>query len=566
VTSTLLQARPLAREAGPSLAEIVAWSGLILAALLVRIVRLGEPPLDPTEGRRALEALTLWREGRVSYEAGPLLTNVLSLVFGLFTAGDGQARIVSALTGTGMVLIPALLRPTLGPWASWCAAAAIAICPPLIVASRTASPAILVAAFVLLVAGCAQRFADSHAPGWLTAALVSGVLGLAADPSFTVAIGALVVGAAIAEGDVLARPGWWQAARDHARGALGVALITAVLVDTRFMTSMMGIEAGVVEPLWRWSTDVVRGAGLTAPALLLLIDGGTLALAAIGLMATRAAHRRAVRILGAWLVVALALTAVMRQPDLRYLIQPLLPATLLAGFGLAWLIEAVRQHGTARSTVVALVALAPLVTAGFQINASLRAGQNPWLTASIVALAGWVAIAWLGWGYLRAAQLRAALATLLLVVVALWGVTSSSRLLEARGSERGQLLSVGVLTDDIRLVRQHALKWLRADPSGRIPVDSSLRPITGWSLRDVPTVRYEASPAERLSGPRVLATSPQATVPGSELRQTRLVVGYAADFATLSLAPERVWRWVVGRQSLVDLQPYAIVLVEPAGT
>ena len=43
-----------------------------------------------------------------------------------------------------------------------------------------------------------------------------------------------------------------------------------------------------------------------------------------------------------------------------------------------------------------------------------------------------------------------------------------------------------------------------------------------------------------------------------------MVVGYATDFGTLNLAPSQLWPWLVQRQSLVGVRPYAIVLVQPA--
>ena len=38
-------------------------------------------------------------------------------------------------------------------------------------------------------------------------------------------------------------------------------------------------------------------------------------------------------------------------------------------------------------------------------------------------------------------------------------------------------------------MREMALKWYRAAPDGVLPVDPSLRPLVGWALRDIPTVR-----------------------------------------------------------------------------
>jgi 4-amino-4-deoxy-L-arabinose transferase-like glycosyltransferase len=557
--SALTQVRPLERAEAPSRSELLAWGALASGAALLRVARLGDPPLDPSEGQRALEAWTLWREGRVDYSAGPLMTNALSLLFGLFTPGDGQARLLPAVAGTASVGLPWLLRPALGSGAAWCSAAVLALSPPLLVASRTASPAALVGFFLLLTAACGYRFARSEDGRWLAGALTSVLLGLGADTSFAIAIAGLTLALALGAEELPTRHRWWTAARQRAAPALGVALLIALLVDTRLLMNPSGVQAGLVEPLWRWSGELVRGGGLVAPLLLLLIDGGTLVLAGIGL-AEYHSRPGAVRVLGAWLVVSLTLVTAVRQPDLRYLIQPLLPAALLAGFGLRRLFGALRDHGSVRSAVFGLAALVPGVTVALQANLGAGSGRDLWAVGTAL-LAGPLILSVAALNRPRD-DLRAALAVALLVPLTLWNISTASRLLEARGSARAQLLDAAVVTDDLEVVRQEALRWFRADPTGPIPVDPTLRPLVAWSLRDIPTVRYDRA-ATRLPVPRLLAEPPAGA--GADVRVSRLIVGYATERTTLDLHPARIWRWVVGRANLVDVRPYAILLAEPAG-
>lgn len=558
--SVLLQARPVDRAGAPSRAEVAAWGTVLAAAFLIRVTGLAEPPLDPREAARALEAWGLWREGSADYGGGPLLPNLLSLVFGLFGAGDGQARLPSLLAGTATTAVAWLLRPGFGSRGAWCAAVGLAFCPPLVVASRTVSPTILVAFFLLAAAACLYRFTQWEDGRWLVLSAIAVFLGLGTDPSFTVALLGLSLAIALAEGS-RQLPGWWPAARHEAGRAVGIAMLVAVAIDTRLLTSPEGIQAGLIDPIWRWTADVVRGRGAVGPVLLPMIDGGILALAALGVGSYRR-HEQAVRILGCWTVIAVTLNALLRQPDLRYLAQPLVPAALLAGLALARLLEQVQRHATLRSTVVALTLLVPLVTAGLQVNSAVRSGQDPWVTAGTVALLGFVLVALLALNWLRLPEFGAALATFVLVAVTLWTATSASRLLEARGGARPHLLDAAVLTDEIALAREEALKWWRADPNGSIWVDPTLQPILGWVLRDIPTVRYEAG-AGQLGVPALLAEPTSASRP--DLRTQRLVVGYGTDWGALQLSPDRVWRWVVGRESLVQVRPYDIVVVQAAG-
>jgi hypothetical protein len=119
------------------------------------------------------------------------------------------------------------------------------------------------------------------------------------------------------------------------------------------------------------------------------------------------------------------------------------------------------------------------------------------------------------------------------------------------------------VTGDIAFVREMAQKWQRAAPDGPLPVDPALRPLVGWALRDISTVRYDPA-AVNQSQARFLADPPIQTAP--DTRTIRPIVGYVVDWQSLSLQPSRIWRWIVNRESLVTLRPYGIVVVQPAGS
>jgi hypothetical protein len=141
-------------------------------------------------------------------------------------------------------------------------------------------------------------------------------------------------------------------------------------------------------------------------------------------------------------------------------------------------------------------------------------------------------------------------------------IAGGSRAMMARGEPRGQLVEQTVVTPEMAAIRQIALKWFRADPNGTIPVDLSLRPLVGWALRDIPTVKYDAAAREQPQA-RLLADPPALV--GTGLEPIRYIVGYTSDWTSLSLQPSRVWQWVTHRESLMTLKPYAIVVVQPVG-
>jgi hypothetical protein len=541
--------------------ELAAWLGLLALTLIVRLLHLGSPPLNVEEGRRALEAWTLLREARVAYEGAPILTNLTSLVFALFTDGDAQARLIPALSGSLLVLAPLLLRPLLGGWWSILAGLCLASSGTLLTAARSVSPAAPAVLCLAVASFGGWRFGVSHQPRWLIAASAATFVGIGLDTSFVVGLVGVALAYAIAEGEIFGRVSWWAPFAAHARRAAAIGVGVAVLLDTRLLMNPNGVQVGLIEPLWSWTGEIARGAGLTAPILVGLLDGGIIVLALVGLL-EYPRRARAVRFLGIWLLVSLTLAALMRMPDARYLSQPILPAALLAGFGLQRLVSWLVEAGGARTTVLGLVGLVPVVTSAMQINAGLRQNASPWGASGVVLVAGLLLAGLLAFNVLRGRQLAAAFATWLLVLLAVGGVASASRALEARGDDRGQLIEQTVVTSDVAFIRDVALKWHRATPDGPLPVDPGLRPVVGWSLRDIPSVRYDPAAATSTL-PRLLADPPPQVPP--DTRTVRPIVGYQADWQTLSVQPARVWRWFVNREPLVTLRPYAIVVVQPAG-
>jgi hypothetical protein len=541
--------------------EMLAWTVLSLVTLLLHVVRLGNPPLNLDEGRRAMEAWTLLHDARVAYEGAPILTNLTSIVFILFSDGDLQARLLPALSGTALVLTPILLRPRIGGWWSLLASLALAASTTLLTASRSVSPAAPAVLCVAVATFSAWRFGASHERGWLIATAVAVFVGIGVDVSFVVGMLGAALAYAIAEGEIFGRATWWPGVALHGRRALAIGIGVAILLDTRLLMNPNGIQAGLFDPLWRWTGEISRGAGLTAPVVVAMLDGGLLVLALIGLV-EYPRRPREIRFLGTWLLVSLTLSALMRMPDLRYLAQPILPAALLAGFGIARLASWIVQAGSVRTTVLGLVALIPIVTASFQINAGLRANLSPWGASGVVLVAGLLLSGLLAFNLLRGAQIGAAFATWLLILLSVGGVASGSRALEARGEGHGQIVEQTVVTADMAFVRQTALSWYRAAPGGPLVVDPTLRPLLGWTLRDIPSVRYDPG-ASAAPFARFLADPPLSVRP--DTKTIRPIVGYAADWTTLSLQPGRVWRWFVNREPLVTLRPYAIVVVQPVG-
>lgn len=154
------------------------------AAALLRLANLGRLPLSPTEAEAALGVWRFWQAGEqaiaVPSPAYFSLTAVLTQVLGF---SDGVMRLVPALAGVALALLPWLLRRRLGEVGALVAAWLLAISPLATAVSRTASgdSLALFALFLLLVAWLRYQEEGGR---WLHVAGGALALGLSSAPLF----------------------------------------------------------------------------------------------------------------------------------------------------------------------------------------------------------------------------------------------------------------------------------------------------------------------------------------------------------------------------------------------
>src|SRR5574337_1032391 len=135
--------KPLRRE---TILYILAF----VLALAVRLIKLGTLPLTDLEAKWALQALGVAQGAHPALGSQPfyiLLTAVLFFVYGGGT--NFLARLIPALTGSALVLVPFLFRERLKPRPSLILAFFLALDPGLTALSRQAGSAIMAMAFLL---------------------------------------------------------------------------------------------------------------------------------------------------------------------------------------------------------------------------------------------------------------------------------------------------------------------------------------------------------------------------------------------------------------------------------
>jgi uncharacterized protein (TIGR03663 family) len=282
--STIAEERPLSRpdEEGTVLdrvltwrprltPEVLAYAAVVAAAFLLRFWDLGGRAMHHDESLHATFSWYLF-EGR-GYQHdplmhGPFLFHAMALVYLLFGVGDATARFVPAAFGTGMVLLPLLLRPWLGRVGALAAAALLALSPTILYFSRFvgagAQDIITGVAMLVMVAGI-WHYLRSGAATWLY--VTAGGLAL----SFTTKEVAYIQAAilvlylnGLAAADLAAQVAegqGWSAAR---RRAVAAALTPIAWALVLFWPSL-------ARPRERWRLrEVPRSGGL-------LIVVGTLA-------------------------------------------------------------------------------------------------------------------------------------------------------------------------------------------------------------------------------------------------------------------------------------------------
>jgi hypothetical protein len=126
---------------------------IFLLALGLRLANLGRLPLSDNEAGLALQALSLANGDNASLLSQPGYISLTSLLFFLFGASDFLARLVPAVSGSLMTLVPQLFRRQMGGRASLLLALFLAVDPGLLAFSRTADGTTLSLTFSLLAVG-----------------------------------------------------------------------------------------------------------------------------------------------------------------------------------------------------------------------------------------------------------------------------------------------------------------------------------------------------------------------------------------------------------------------------
>jgi hypothetical protein len=555
----------------PRIAEralIIAWAVIGLGAAAIRLLLLDRMPLSEPEAAYAIQAWDAARgilDTSLASTGAPLLLHLMTGLFFVFGPSDAATRVVPALAGAALAISPALLMATIGRRAAFCTGLLLAVSPVAVQVSRMADPAALTAAFVLLIVASLIRLATDR-PRWAPWVLAAS-LGLALANEASVVIGLVTAALAAA-----ATWGWsprrWlvdtgeRMARGElaaARGPVALAIGTMIVAATGVGMDLTGAGFGLGE-LWGGAARILAPAPFPTRNLAanLVYTWPVLALAAVAFVRGVRAGDRLALFLGQWMLLLLALSAVVGQSALSLAILPVLPAAVLAGMAISDLTpETVRlpSNGLAYGGALLLLALVGAVVIVFGYSVGANRGLPSWqMFLGLGALTAVVAVAW--WELVKAEQVGPALGVLAVVGFCALTVGAIARLSYGGSPLASEPLPREMTHPAIREVFQELTVLASADPARMLVVDAKTPAVIRWYGRYIQTVTAARPMPARPILTRE-ATGEGSTASGLPLRTPLRIVSV---LNRAELSPMAAARWAVARANLVQAKPSDIII------
>jgi len=485
--------------------EMMLYGVILVVALALRLARLDLWPLTHTEASTALAAWrtiqgSLWRP---SYYL-PLVYDANLLLFWLTRATDASARILSALVGAGLVLLPYWSRDLLGRRAALVASLVLALAPTWVYLSRAADGAILATAAGAVLLLAAFRAVQSGEARRFRVGAAALALGLTAGPQIYSTLLALALSLLF----------WAWLGRRSGRGAQARRWLRLVatrdnvvifLICFLFFAGGLTFNPGGVGASFnlagRWAQSLLPAhSGLpwfTAPGNLLLYESLTLILALVGAVWGVRQRDALDCALSGWVGIALLLSIVGHRESM-WLLGILLPLVLLASRGAERLWRRLSPGG-GRADLLILALLAPVLGFAFlQVATFTQSGEPRYLDYARIVL-GALLVLWAVyaiWGHRESAQ-RVGAAVLLLVLVAIALRTTTAVAFQTGRDPREPLVDRPVLSIQVGDLMQEisTISSRQAGDAHLIEVDyeDTLDPWLAWYLRDYPNSRSVAA-------------------------------------------------------------------------
>ncbi len=539
------------------------YAGVVAVGAWLRLARLDWPPLTDNEAIRALAAVAGTPKPSAFWPAlpptDPAYSSLTSVLLQAIGSREFVVRLIPAIAGIGVLLLPWLLRKRLGMAASLVAVCLLAVSPVMLASSRTAGGSSLAVAGAFLALACVMGSETEPIAGrrLVVAALLAG-LALASGPSVLTGLLGIALGLGLAQlaSRKMGSPPFGFTGPKRWGPALLLTLGAAAACAVALGAYPLGL-AGLGEEVGSWLTGWRPGSAfglLTLLAALLVYE--PLVTIAGATCASLGWRRREPFVLGLAMVSVGVALAVFVYPghtpeDLQWLVVPM---ALLAGIAIARLIEGLQASESRPTVAVLTTALAVLLAFGYLQLATYARGLSPnmtldpglrlWLAGSALALGVFVCILFgLGWSWRMAGQaaaLAAGLALLATIISMAWDLTLGPSAASARQLWRpsATTLEAASMRATLRGVSQAKTGRMDALP---VLVEGTASPALAWLLRDFPATRQAAGAQQ----PAVVIMRPEARNPalGADYVGQTVVLGDRWDWER-PIPPEALAWWV----------------------
>lgn len=243
--------------------ETLAYIGLVALAFALRVISLGDMPLDARSATEALAALQSVRGVESVVAHNPLMGFANQVAFFIAAPSATNARISTALVGTLLVLGPLLWRESLGKTAALLMAVLLAISPVALTASRMMGAVTWTMAIVFVMVWATRRYAETGRKAYaITATCAAAAILVLTEPTGAITLLGVAVGLATALwranpsikiGPILKRWPWGE--------GLMAALGVIVVVGTGFMMAPSGLTSAGSTLYWLVQGMVERPDG-----------------------------------------------------------------------------------------------------------------------------------------------------------------------------------------------------------------------------------------------------------------------------------------------------------------
>ncbi len=462
---------------------------VVIAAAMIRLTSLGQIPLSPIEARESLSAWQFLQTGpNLITSASPAYLTLTSLLMSFLGVSDVTARLVPALFGLGLVMLPWLLRDRLGQIGALLTAALFAVSPLYSAISRTAGGDAIALFAVLLVAIAALRLRDGGSDNWSYA--LAGALGLGLASSPLIYSGLITLATAwFAQRLVSPEPGDnFQLERTKTIKAAIFGGLVLITLSTRFFSHLPGFGSAA-QMLGDWLAQFSwQGDLQTLLSPFLVLGRYEIVLLPLGIFAiiwTIWRNHPLGTLFTYWLLTGMILMLLQRGVLNNALLVPL-AGYLLLGLASNHLL----RRGSSRWTwavtgmIVMLGAIVLVNVARFLRVSVEQQAANLWI--SMMALAAGVVLIYYFWTEHEKAIMQGLwLGVMALLLLYQWGTAWNLTHVTANDPRESWVKQatddeVGLLVSSLQ-----ELSHAATNSSGDIPIFSAVdSPVLRWYLRD----------------------------------------------------------------------------------